>query len=363
MTAFGNTATLDAYQPERVTAEIGVKPDRIRRLARDFAGSRPSVAVGGGLVGAHTNGTEALSAVFGLNLLVGNWMAGRHLIRPAVSRPRLTLRTSNTLRDWQTLAEDLRGGQVKTLVVHRANPVHGLPAALKFGSAMQQADAILSFSSFLDDTTSLADLVLPTHLPLEDWGDDIAETTGGPPTFSMQQPVVQPLHNTRGFGDLLLAAAAEMGGALQQALPWPTYKDLLREAAGQLQHNHGGSIQSADFEQFWTTLLQHSVWTGKSGTDCAIGGRTGADHACGAAVLGRRAGVPVHPRRDCAQHARAGRGCPTCPGSRPPRSAHERRVADLGRGLNPPLAERLGLREGDVVRVESPEGQVEVPST
>ncbi|GIT13297.1 MAG: hypothetical protein CM1200mP35_01170 [Chloroflexota bacterium] len=44
----------------------------IRHLARDFAGHRPSLAIGGGSAEAHDNGSFNMQAIYALNHLVGS---------------------------------------------------------------------------------------------------------------------------------------------------------------------------------------------------------------------------------------------------------------------------------------------------
>ncbi|MBV9121112.1 MAG: molybdopterin-dependent oxidoreductase, partial [Chloroflexi bacterium] len=58
----GIYGSLDAYRPEAVAEASGVSAGRIRKVAQDFGGRRHSLALGGGSAGAHTNGTEALTA-------------------------------------------------------------------------------------------------------------------------------------------------------------------------------------------------------------------------------------------------------------------------------------------------------------
>ena len=60
----------------------------------------------------------------------------------------------------------------------------------------------VSFSRYPTSTTSLCDLVLPDHHSLESWGD--AEPVKG--TLSLQQPVMDPVFNTRATADVLLVA-------------------------------------------------------------------------------------------------------------------------------------------------------------
>ena len=54
--------SLESFRPEQVERQSGVPADRIRRVARDFARQRPSVALAGGSAGAHSNGSETVAA-------------------------------------------------------------------------------------------------------------------------------------------------------------------------------------------------------------------------------------------------------------------------------------------------------------
>jgi anaerobic selenocysteine-containing dehydrogenase len=59
------------YAPEEVERITGVATDRVERLARQFGGTRPAVAMVGGPPLAHSNGLFTALAVNALNALVG----------------------------------------------------------------------------------------------------------------------------------------------------------------------------------------------------------------------------------------------------------------------------------------------------
>ena len=77
-------SALERFRPEAVAQRIGLTEefagdspeDFIRILARNFANSRPSLAIGGGSAGATSNGLFNLEAIYALNYLVGS--AGRN---------------------------------------------------------------------------------------------------------------------------------------------------------------------------------------------------------------------------------------------------------------------------------------------
>ena len=71
------------------------------------------------------------------------------------------------------MVDDLRGGQIDVLFVHNANPVHTLPPDSGVAAALQDPSVyVVSFSNVMDETTALADLVLPVRSPLESWDAD-----------------------------------------------------------------------------------------------------------------------------------------------------------------------------------------------
>ena len=278
MTGGAGTSALDDFKPESVVNPgsplyIGI-PERIRgedasevirRIAREFATTRPSLAIGGGEAGAHTNGSFNLSAIFALNYLVGS--AGK---RPGeggiVFNPPPPIEgipaTSPTgsITDWLRTADDLQNGRINLILVRGGNPLHGLPPGSGFRDSLNAGDPfIVSFSSFMDDTSLMADLVLPERIYLEDWSDDIPEPGPGFQMVGMQQPVVNPLPDLdpRSFPDLLLTLSQDLG--LDDGLP-NTFRDVLRQGAQQLFDLNRGSIQAATFEAFWNTMLQQGGW-------------------------------------------------------------------------------------------------------
>ncbi|HLH24415.1 MAG TPA: molybdopterin-dependent oxidoreductase [Chloroflexota bacterium] len=360
-----SAGALAAYAPERVADATGVAADRIRGLARDFATRAPSLALGGGQTGAQTNGTATLSAVLALNLLVGALgRAGGILPNPAPPLPDVPASTPpSRLADWQALVASLHGGQAPVVLVADANPVYGLPAALGFRDALLQAPFIVSFSSFLDETTLLADLVLPAHLPLEDWGSAVPDPAPGYATLTIQQPVVAPLYDTRGFADVLLGVADQLGGALRAALPWATFQDVLRDGARTLQGQSGGNVQAPDFERFWVQLLQQGGWwttspptpTGPgAGNVAALAAGLGTPQVAGAGDYPYALVVFPHNTLGHGETAHL----PWLQATPDPTTTV---VWQTWVEVNPRVAARLGLAEGDVVAIESPNGRVEVP--
>ena len=105
------------------------------------------------------------------------------------------------------LADEMRKGSVDVLLVAGANPVYDAPAAFDMPGALAKVGTIVSLGDRLDETTMLADLLAPISHPFECWGDE-ALPRG---LAAIQQPVIQPLFDTRGLLDVLVDWAAALG--------------------------------------------------------------------------------------------------------------------------------------------------------
>ncbi len=80
------------------------------------------------------------------------------------------------------------------------NPMFSLPSTAGFAEALAGIPLIVSLSSFMDETTALADVILPSHTYLESWGDHFPEPGVGFTIGAVSQPVVLPLFYTRATG-------------------------------------------------------------------------------------------------------------------------------------------------------------------
>ena len=284
LTGGRGAAALEPFRPEAIADKIflaeNLRGDKgveeIRNLAREFANKTPSLAIGGGSAGAHSNGLFNLEAIFALNYLVGS-VGAEGGIRFNPDSPLEAVPAGSqagSLAAWVDVKLDLAAGKTRLLLLHQADPVHGLPGPVRFREALTESNDlfIVSFSPFLDDTSALADLILPDRVYLEDWGDDIPESGPGYQVLGFQQPVVNPLHEIepRSFPDVLLTMAQELGK--EEDLPWPNlvgkdlYKQVLRRAADDLFALNRGSIQASTADDFWNKLLQRGGWWDEDAT-------------------------------------------------------------------------------------------------
>ncbi len=173
----------------------GVSVASLEALAKELQTAKSSLLLAGG------NGDDAFGTAFAVNELnkaLGNVGV---TVKPAdASLAYEGLGAPSAVRE---AGDRMAAGSVAIAFVRGANPVHTLPGAAKFGAAFAKAGYKVSFSSYPDATTDLCDIVLPDHHALESWGD--AEPVKG--TISLQQPVMDPVYNTRATADVLIALA------------------------------------------------------------------------------------------------------------------------------------------------------------
>ncbi|PYP08125.1 MAG: hypothetical protein DMD59_13125 [Gemmatimonadetes bacterium] len=186
-------SVLAAHSPRAVAQAIGIDEVTIVRLAREFARSGGGLAVAGGMATQGANGAATVAAVNILNYVVGSVGS---LVKFGAD---LAIGSTNTFAELAALTSAMADGQVALLLVHGTNPAHSLPGA--FQQALGKVAYKVSFSSYMDETAAACDLILPDHHPLEQWGD--SRPRAG--VTALQQPVVQPVFDTRPTGDVILA--------------------------------------------------------------------------------------------------------------------------------------------------------------
>ncbi len=93
----------------------------------------------------------------------------------------------------QTLVDEVVSNKVDALLVYGSNPVYSLPNGSEFANALKTIKLSVSFSEFADETASNCKFICPDHNYLESW-NDFSPISGH---YSIQQPVIRPLYNTR----------------------------------------------------------------------------------------------------------------------------------------------------------------------
>ncbi|MCS6799383.1 MAG: 4Fe-4S dicluster domain-containing protein [Myxococcota bacterium] len=243
------------------------------------------------------------------------------------------------------LVDDMKGGRVRTLFVIGANPVYDAPADLGFGEALGRVQTVFHYGTHEDETAARAHWHGPLAHPLEAWGD--ARSSDG--ALSVQQPLIAPLWGARSAIEVL----AQLAGVPR----WRGY-DVVRETMRRYAADDG-------FERFWRRTLHAGLVPGTGGDQGAI--PTLEAESVARAVAAAVRALPPAPSAQALEVDLA-----PCSKLHDGRHANNPWLLELPEPmtkvswdnaalLSPATARALGVRTGDVVRLERDGAAIETP--
>ena len=271
---------MERYYPDRAAQFCGTEPAAIVRVARRLAESPATVAIAGGEATSGSNATFTVMAVHALNALMGAFdrPGGVTLAPPIPVSPLPTVDPPGNGAESPALArrtaQELAGGDpveaiaagvlddsapVDVLLVVGYDPIHESPAGERLREAMQRIPMIVALTPFLDETSGNAHFALPTPLYLERWQGTTTPPTVPFSTVGVAQPVVEPLHDARHPGDVLIELH-RLAAADATAMPWDNHTDYLRQRLEGLSLSRQGAIVTGSFEESWVQFLEERGW-------------------------------------------------------------------------------------------------------
>ncbi len=272
------------YYPEKVSQITGVPMDTILQLGKEFGIYQPSVAISDDTARFATNGGFTQWAIYCLNALVGNIQKEGGVFFPPKlphfdlpetikplgqkkSPPVPVVGSSASVQSFfgktsiDQFAEEVNTsppGLIDTLIIIDSNPVFHSRNKERFIQALNKIENVVYLGTFLDETARQCDIVLPDHSYLEK-----IDLHGPIPgiIFShlgLQQPVIEPVFNTRHTGDVLIEIGrAAMGKGL---FPWRNYQDLVRDRLESIYNSGEGAIFSESSVKEWIGYLKQRGW-------------------------------------------------------------------------------------------------------
>lgn len=144
------------------------------------------------------------------------------------------------------LIQDMASGKVAVLVHWNTNPVYEL-ASLKYGDALAKVPVSVSFTTELNETAKASTYALPMHHDLESWGDAVSHAG----VYTLQQPVIAPLHKSRQPEGVMLAWAQGDSAQYSEKL----YYNYLKKAWQEGIYRQTNAL--VDFNGFWQSALHN----------------------------------------------------------------------------------------------------------
>lgn len=190
--------------PQHAAEAAGIEVDLIHRLAEKLKAAKRPLVFGGYDNAAYSNGLWTLSVVNALNRMLS--ADNRRTYEPDVvlaPKGAAGANPADLMVSTRQAVEALQRGTYKVVVVAGANPAYQLPTKLGIGAALGKAQTIV-FTPYVNESAAVAQWVLPTTSFLEEWGD--TRVDGPNASYGLQQPVTTPRPGSMPLGDVLLLA-------------------------------------------------------------------------------------------------------------------------------------------------------------
>jgi molybdopterin-containing oxidoreductase family iron-sulfur binding subunit len=229
---------------ENFTSQFAFPAEALKKVADDLWANRgQSLVVAGGLQTATEQARELQIAVNYLNSILDN--DGK-----TIEAKNAMVGLEGSSEDLLKLVADMKKGGVKTLIIHRTNPLYALPASVGFADALKNVEMVVSTSSHMDEVANMSHYVIPDSHNYESWGD--AEFTKG--LYALQQPTIRAMYDTRSFQLSLMTWAFVAKQGPKRLLAYETYYDYLKNFwKEEIFPKHG---KGGNFEDFWMKALQ-----------------------------------------------------------------------------------------------------------
>lgn len=368
---------LARFTPDEVAATTGVPVVTVLRLARDLASAEQPLVI----VNADAP-RELIDAVLALDILLGAFdrPGGIHAAATPVYAPP------------PPLERPAAGTPPRIILLRDSSPFRSLQTTPELQSALDAAEFVASFSPFLDEAASVADLLLPTHTSLESWHALVPATHSPSPAMALARPAAKPLVDSRDTIQVLKAVADAVGGPMAAACPWSSSEGLVDEQLAKLSALRRGGPYTSTYQTDWTQQLERGGWwtaaaESPEAISAAIVNAGGwADPFFESGQIRRRlaeiggfsfgappvlsappmsvAPDPRHPiRMETFIPAAVSRlGGPNQPGLFELLGQPEVQAWGPWLELNPQSGEAIGIESGDRVRIETESGALEAPA-
>ena len=254
------------FSPEAVAAATGVPAETTRRLARAFAAAETAACYG--RIGTCTQEFGALASwlVDVLNVLTGNLDRPGGALFPLPAHVRADERAEGSAREarggrkpsrvpyarWKsrvrglpefggelpvaTLAEEIDSAgeqRLRALVTFAGNPVLSTPNGARLAKAIEQLDFVVAVDIYRNETTRMADVILPTTAPLERTNYDMIFHGFSVRNVAKWSPAALPKPADAKHGwEVLLEIGARVNGVKPADLDALLLSGLLASAVG-----------------------------------------------------------------------------------------------------------------------------------
>ncbi|MCX7880398.1 MAG: TAT-variant-translocated molybdopterin oxidoreductase [Ignavibacteria bacterium] len=223
------------FNLEDFASKAGVDIKLVRNLIDDLIQNKGKTAVIAG--DSHFYEVHLLCLL--INEVLGNSSIYRICPQPSLPKSKLF--------EIEELVTLMNQGKVGVLFNLDTNPVFHFPSDLGFENALSKVESVVSFVEFESETANRSHYIVPISHNFESWGDYY----DGIGLFSTIQPVIEPLFGTYQKEDFLLSL-------VQNKLERGIYHKYLKS---NWQESYFSQEKYAvDFEKFWHSVLHDGTF-------------------------------------------------------------------------------------------------------
>src|ERR1035437_4621111 len=269
---------LDNYYPEYVENLTGVPKDTILQIGRKFEKASAPVAYFDESILHTSNGTQDALAIIVLNALNGFKGFGKvkdSFYSSVISNAKSSAEnaTFNTFKNSIAVKNS-----IKILMISGSNFIFNNTDQETLKKQISSIPFIVSFSSFIDESSAYAHLIIPDHNDLEKLDLNFNESIGKS-VVTVQQPVVDPFFKTTDTGDIIISLMKDL--KTNSEFTYASVSDYIKSIAKKLYDNRNGALMSQNkfteiekglrkigwqtdqygsFDEFWDSLLEFGGW-------------------------------------------------------------------------------------------------------
>ena len=267
---------LNQYSPEKVAAITGIDADITRQIAREFARTRPAIAWAGTGATRWPNGSYNSYAIFCLNALVGSIDVPGGVVyqenpeyrempeadedsiaKEGKARTRLDLRKTNKFPAASVVTNQVADSilnddpyPVEVAIGFNSNFNMSAPGTWRWDEALKKVPYYVHVAPFISEMAEYADIILAAPTFLEGWGYDHSPPGSGFAEAKIKQPVVEPLNNTKGIADIIFEIARRLEGTVARS-----FDNVGDDAQGFVRYR-------TETIMAWNEFREEGVWLG-----------------------------------------------------------------------------------------------------
>ncbi len=266
----------EQYSLEAVSRITGIGPGDIQRIAREFARTKPAIALPGKESTSWPDGSYTGYAIFCLNALVGSIdvpggilyqenpkyqhlppVVEDDIAKKGKGQQRLDFRGSAKFPAARVVTNQIPESiltdvpyPVEMAIGFNSNFNMMAPGPQRWDQALKKLPYYVHVSPFVSEMARFADLLLPSTTFLEEWGYDHSSPGAGFAEARIKQPVVKPRGEARSVVNILFDISGRMKGSIEQS-----FSQIGGNAEGFVK------LRTASFMP-WKEFLRKGVWTG-----------------------------------------------------------------------------------------------------